>query len=112
MIMTRDEEANRKGYSANSYLNVLNDQIEVCFKPSRTFIHDNASIHTAKKVKDWFENEGIPLLDWPPYSPDMNPIEHVWKKLKEIVHKRHPELINMGKSEGDLRALSTAIVEA
>jgi transposase len=42
----------------------------------------------------------------------MNPIEYVWKKLKEIVHKRYSELINMGKSEGDLRALSTTIVEA
>jgi transposase len=52
------------------------------------------------------------LLDWPPYSSDINLIKHVWKKLKEIVHKRYSELINMGKSKGDLRALSTAIVEA
>ena len=77
IIMTRDEEIKRNGYTAESYLDVLNDQMEVCFEPDRTFMHDNASIHTAQKVKDWFEDQRIPVLDWPPYSPDMNPIEHV-----------------------------------
>ena len=77
MIMTRDKEANQKGYSVNSYLDVLNDQMEVCFKPGRTFMHDNASIHTAKKVKDQFKNKGISLLDQPFYSLDMNLIKHV-----------------------------------
>jgi len=112
IIMTRDEEAARNGYSANSYLEILNDQMEVCFEPDRTFMQDNASIHTAKKIKNWFRDEGISLLNWPPYSPDMNPIEHVWKKLKEVIHQRHPELIDMGKSEADLLALSAAIIDA
>ena len=40
-------------------------------------MQDNASIHTAKKVKDWFKDMAIPLVDWPPYSPDLNPIEQV-----------------------------------
>jgi transposase len=39
-------------------------------------MQDNASIHTAHKVKDWFEENGIQTTDWPPYSPDLNPIEH------------------------------------
>ena len=39
---------------------------------------------------------GIPLLDWGSYSPDMNPIEHVWKKLEELVFQGHPELLLMG----------------
>ena len=112
IIITRDEEAARNGYSANSYLEVLNDQMEVCFEPNRTFMHDNASIHTAKKIKNWFRDESIPLLNWPPYSPDINPIKHVWKKLKEVLHQRYPELIEMGKSETDLLALRTAIIDA
>ena len=42
----------------------------------------------------------------------MNLIEYVWKKLKEVIHQRHPELIDMGKSEADLLALSAAIIDA
>ena len=49
-------------------------------------MQDNASIHTAKKVKEWFEAYRIALLeDWPPYSLDLNPIEHVWWHLKKLV---------------------------
>ena len=86
--------------------------MEICWSPGRTFMQDNARVHTAKKVKKFFEDMGIPLLEWAPYSPDMNPIEHVWKKLKELVFKNHPELLNMGASAADLEALCAAIIEA
>jgi hypothetical protein len=39
-------------------------------------MQDKASIYTAKAVKAWFKEQGILVKDWPPYSPDMNPIEH------------------------------------
>jgi transposase len=39
-------------------------------------MQDNALIYTAKKVKQWFEDNGIDTSDWPPYSPDLNPIEN------------------------------------
>jgi transposase len=41
------------------------------------FMQDNAKIHKAKKTIEWFENNGIVLLDWPPYLPDLNPIENL-----------------------------------
>ena len=28
----------------------------------------------------------------PPYSPDLNPIEIIWKKIKNMIYKAHPEL--------------------
>ena len=112
VIMARDESSAGNGYTANSYLDVLEEQIPICYQPGRTFMHDNARIHTAKKIQTWLEDNGIAVLDWPPYSPDMNPIEHVWAKLKELVHEMHPELMHMGKSEEDQLALSRAIIEA
>ena len=73
---------------------------------------DNASIHTAKKIKKWFKDNAIPLLDQAPYSPDMNPIEHVWAKMKEWLCLHHPELLNMGKSQDAYDQLARAIKEA
>ena len=112
VIMERDDESKRGGYTANSYLKVLEEEISKCFEPDMIFIQDNVSIHTAKKVKKWCEDNAIPLLDWAPYSPDMNPIEHVWAKLKEWICKHHPELLNMGKSQEAYDQLARAIEEA
>jgi hypothetical protein len=41
------------------------------------FIQDNALIHTAQLIKDWFKNNAIPVLEWPPYSLDLNLIKIV-----------------------------------
>jgi transposase len=51
-------------------------------------MQDNVPIHKAGAVKQWFENNGIPLLDWPPYSPDLNPIEHLWHLIKTWIQKK------------------------
>jgi len=49
---------------------------------------DNASCHKSEEVKEWLkDNPGIVELDhFPPYSPEMNPIEHVWKELKKRIN--------------------------
>ena len=111
VIMERDPDAAKSGYTANSYLIVLNDQLPRIYQPGMTFMQDNASIHTAKKVKKWFEDEGIPLMDWPPYSPDLNPIEHLWAQLKQWINDNHPELVDMGASEEAYQQLFRAIRE-
>jgi len=112
VIMKRDEESKGGGYSANSYLKVLEEEMPKCFEPGRVFMQDNASIHTAKKVIQWCEDHAILLLDWPPYSPDMNPIEHVWAIMKQWIVKHYPELSKMGKSQAAYDQLAEVIVEA
>lgn len=46
---------------------------------------DNFSSHRSKIVKDKAEELGVYLLYLPPYSPDLNPIEFLWKSIKRII---------------------------
>jgi transposase len=48
-------------------------------------IMDNLRSHHVKEVKETFEKAGIHFLYLPPYSPDMNPIEMLWSKIKAIL---------------------------
>ena len=76
-------------------------------------MQDNAPIHTARKVTAWFAEHGIRLTDWPPYSPDLNPIEHAWKRLKDTAARMFPDLWKSdGKSEEDRTAMEEALKEA
>ena len=46
------------------------------------FQHDNDPKHTSKMVKEWLKSQPFQLLQWPPQSPHLNPMEHFWTLLK------------------------------
>ena len=50
-LLERDWEAKKMGYSANSYINILKENLIQFYQPGQIFIQDNAPIHTTKKVR-------------------------------------------------------------
>ena len=46
---------------------------------------DNLSAHKNKEIRDLTEAVGVQLWFLPPYSPDLNPIEKMWSKIKAIL---------------------------
>jgi hypothetical protein len=50
------------------------------------FQQDNAPCHKASSVMKLLNDEGVRLLEWPPYSPDLSPIENLWAIVKRKVH--------------------------
>ena len=81
-----------------------------CQEPGLIFMQDNAPIYTARTVRNWFLDIAIPLVYWPPFSPDLNPIEHIQHYLKNSVLEKYLELEGIGKGEEAIKALENALV--
>ncbi|MGA3371505.1 MAG: IS630 family transposase [Terracidiphilus sp.] len=54
-------------------------------KPGDVVVMDNLSSHKVNGVREWIEKAGAEVLYLPPYSPDLNPIEKAWAKLKQLL---------------------------
>ena len=56
-------------------------------RPGEVVVMDNLSAHKGGRVKELIESRGCTLLYLPPYSPDLNPIEQAFSKVKALVRR-------------------------
>jgi len=59
-------------------------------QPGQIVLYDNASFHQSEKAKQLIAGAGCTCKFLPPYSPDLNPIEHCWFPLKHAIRKQLP----------------------
>ena len=76
------------------------------------FQHDNAPTHTAHVVRDALIELGVEVMDWPPHSPDLNPIENLWALLKAKIYEIRPDLIYMRNNDTTKDILVSTTQEA
>ena len=111
IFLERDPTSKRNGYSGRSYLTILEKALPTIWEPGLTFMQDNAPIYASCLAKNWLSDNAIPVLEWPPYSPDLNPIEHAWARLKETVHALDPGLEEYGGGEDALKKRLASLLE-
>lgn len=56
-------------------------------KPGDIVVMDNLSSHKNRWARERIEAAGALVMDLPPYSPDLNPIEKMWSKIKALLRK-------------------------
>lgn len=75
------------GTSGQRFVVYLKEQLLPTLSQGDVVIMDNMRSHHVKAVAEAFEGTGIRVCYLPPYSPDLNPIEKMWSKMKSILRK-------------------------
>ena len=79
-------------WSANGeiFTTFLRDELLPTLTDQHVVIMDNVSFHKVSSILPLIEETGARLVYLPPYSPDLNPIEPMWSKIKSTLKKLRP----------------------
>lgn len=76
-------------WSANGeiFLHFIEEFLCPKLRKGKVIIMDNVAFHQVKGVREAIEKTGARLIYLPPYSPDLNPIEKMWSKIKNYLRR-------------------------
>jgi transposase len=76
-------------FNADKVYDFLEQEVVDNLKPGQVLVLDNAGIHKKRELelRLLLARQGCRLVFLPPYSPEWNPIENAWSKMKAIIRK-------------------------
>lgn len=75
------------GTTGDRFVSYLKQTLLPTLQKDDIVVMDNLRSHHVQTVKQVFQEAGISYLYLPPYSPDLNPIEMMWSKIKSALRK-------------------------
>ncbi|KAL0199464.1 hypothetical protein M9458_008004 [Cirrhinus mrigala] len=115
-VMERGEAQNPRCLRSKVNAAVYQDVLEHFMLPAADqlygdtdfiFQQDLSPAHSAKATSTWFKDHGIPVLNWPANSPDLNPTENLWGIVKRKMRYARPN--NAEELKATIRATCALI---
>lgn len=97
------------GTTAERFAGYLKDTLLPTLTKDDIIVMDNMRSHHARAVTDILDASGIRYLYLPPYSPDLNPIEKMWSKIKAYLRKEKVRIAS-GLPDAVEKAFSTVTI--
>ncbi len=76
-----------------AFLSYIEHVLCPTLEPGQVVVMDNFTIHHNSRVKELLTAQGCEVLYLPTYSPDFNPIEHLFAKIKAFIRKLRPDSV-------------------
>jgi DDE superfamily endonuclease len=111
-VIERDLEAPRGGYSIQLYINSLDPILDQIWELDILVLHDNARVYTAALTRKFLEERAVELLYIPVYSPDLNPIEHLFPHLKTAVYLIKPDIDDVRGEQEIIDTICEVLLQA
>ena len=73
------------------------------------YVQDNAPPHTARDTADLLNQQDVEVMDWPAWSPDMSPIEHVWDQVSVWIRDMDERLATVAELNNAVHQAWTAV---
>jgi len=82
------------GVKGKAFQRFVKQRLVPRLQPGDVVCLDNVNMHKSKVVREAIEATGASLLFLPRYSPDLNPIEAAWAKVKHFIRKAMPATVS------------------